>query len=518
MEWFFRADLERFDEPSYGSGGVEFESEGIAGQLTSVVGPVKKFLPHIIAVVVIAAIAWFAYDYFFGSVVSVTITVKDTEGKLLDDSMIKIFAAGSSEPLFDGTGSSTYAVSLKAGTYRYEANAPGYAIKKSSFDVSSEETGPIIKLQQDIDVEIVNFEQDFPESLFVGGSKQFSVQLKNHSGSSESIELVAESDLEGYELVGTTQITIPANSTQAVSVEIIVPASTVVKDQKNGDEKTAVLRVKYTEEQGKTDFVLYPNPGLEISLSDADFGAKARENYNKDEEEISIKNSNYFPIEDLELSVEITSSTNNDPTSVLTWFQFTEIANQEKPWRIEISSIPAKGSIKKELQVVLPMTAKKELGIKGNIVLDAPFLSEPIKETLTLDVKESAEFGIELSLSPRSPIEIEWGSTLGKYEDKIITINVKNSGKLDLENLVFSVANSTVCSTGWLEFIENSIDSLRTGETEGLKLNASAPIAMRGQEQSKYCDIRHRFDNPAVAGTYAEGVEKSFIEIVPETD
>jgi len=523
---FFMADFDKFDDPNYSSDAdfgkgeqiSELDGESVVDQAMQALGPVRPFLPHIIAAIVIIAIGLFAFDYFVASVLNVTVTVEDTEGKLLNDSKLKIFVVGNSQPIFESQGNSTYAIQLKPGSYRYEADAPGYAIKKSSFEVSAEQTNATIRLEQDIDVEIVNFEQSFPKSLFVGGSKQFEVHLKNNSNSSETVELLAESDLEEFDFVGLDTITISGNSTETVQIEIAVPASATVKDKKEGDEKSAVLRIKYTEEKGNADFVLYQNPSLEITLSDADFSAKARQNYNKDEDEISIKNNNDFPIEGLTLRVEITSATNNDPAQVLTWFQFTEIANQENPWYMEISSIPADTTIKKELQVVLPMTAKKEQDIKGNIILEAPFLSEPIKKTLTLDIKESAEFGLSLSLSPSSPIEIEWDSTLGKYEDKMLNLRVKNEGQLNLENIVFSIANSTVCSEDWLELIENSIDLLAAGETQELKLNASAPIAVRNQEISKYCNMRYRFDSPVVSGTYVEETEIGFAEIVPQPD
>lgn len=510
------ADFDRFDEPRYSGEEIEFEKEGIEGQISGSIEPVKRFLPQIIAIVAIVAIAWFAYDYFIGSMVQVTLTVEDTEGKLLDNSSIKIFASGTNEPLFEGSGSSTYSVSLKSGTYRYEARAPGYAVKKSSFDINPESLGQEVKLAKDLDIEILNFEQDFPDKLYVGGTKQFSIQLKNNSSSAETIDLVAESDIEGYELVGAENIDIPANSTQAVELEISIPVSTSVKDERDGDEKEAVLRIKYTNERGEADSVLYPNPALKIILSEADFSAKARENYNKDQDEITVKNNNYFPVEDLVLSIEITSATKNSPTEVFSWFSFTEIANQSNPQQIEISSIPKRSSVEKELQVILPMTAKKEPDIKGNVVLNAPFLSEPIKETLTLDVKEEAEHKIEVSLSPTSPIEIEWDDVLGTWEEKMIVLKAKNDGQLSLHNVVFSVANQVVCSNDWLVLVENSIDELSIGETAELKLNVSAALAVRGQESSKYCNMRYRYDDPVVSGTYVENTLTAFIEIAPQ--
>jgi len=510
------ADIDRFDSASYSDEPVEFEDEGIGSQVGEALGPVKKFLPAIIAIIVIGAIGWFAYDYFIGSVFSFNIDVRDTESKPLNDSNLKVFAPGSNELLFEGSGSSAYDLALKAGNYRYEARAPGYAIKRSSFEVSAENNSATIKLDKDIEVEILNLGQDFPNKLYVGGKKQFTVRLKNDSSSSETVSLVADGALEDFELIGTENITLKANTTTSVPIEISIPNDAEVDDEKNGDELEAVLRIKYTNKKGEADFTLYPNPSLKISVDEASFRAKARENYNKDQDEIKVDNDNYFPVEDLTLSIEITSATKNNRSEVEKWFQFTEIANQPNPQSIEITSIPGRGDVRKELQVIIPLTAKKELDIKGNVVLTAPFLSEPIKRTLTLDVTEEAEYKLELSLSPRSPIEIDWDSILGNYREELLTLNAKNEGQLDLHNIVISIANSVECNNSWLELIENSIDVLTVGETETLKLNASAPLAVRGQERDVYCNLRYRYDNPISSGSYVEDTLIGFIEVVPK--
>ena len=507
-------DFDRFDNPSYSSEQVEFEDESPLGQAMTAVGPVKKFLPAIIALVVIAAIGWFAYDYFIGSMLPVTLSVEDTEGKPLDESSIKVFAEGQTQPVFEDSGLSTYELKLKPGNYRHEITAPGYMVKKSTFLVSAAKDAknePIATLVKDIDVDIQNFEQNFPKKLFVGGKATFSVQLKNQANSAATVELVSEGGIAG--MIESGLITLPANSTQEASLEINVPAGTAIKDAKKGDKKNAVLRVKYTAKKSQIDFVLFPNPALEIKLDEANFGAKAGE---KDSDEISIKNGNDFAIDGLVLTIEITSAINNSPGEVRQWFQFTEVANQPNPQEITISSIPANATVTKELQAIVPTTAQKEAGIKGNVVLGAPYLSEPIKKTLTIDVTQGAEYGISATLTPTSPLDIEWSETLGGYEDKMLDLKVKNTGKLGLENIVFAVANNVICDTDWLILIEDTIDSLPAGETRTLKLSASAPIAIRGRETPKYCSLRYRFDDPTKPGVYVEETLTNFIEVNPK--
>ncbi len=509
-------NFDKFDNPSYGGENVEFEDESIVGQAQNAIEPIKKFIPHIIGIIIVLAIAWFAYDFFIGSMVSATVTIQDTEGKLLEGSSLKIFATGSTEPLFKESGQSIYDVPLKAGNYRYEVTAPGYSVKKSSFEISAEDNTPTVQLSKDLELEVISFDQTFPNKLYAGGEARFDIQIKNSSNSSETAEIVAEDDIEGMITIGS--ITVPGNSTQSASVTITVPNNISIDDEKNGDEKKATVRVKYTNEKGSAEFTLYPNPAEKLSVNSASLKAKAKENENKDEATIKIKNDNYFEITDITLSIEITSATKNTPSEVEKWFQFTEIANQDNPQQITITSIPGREDVKKELQVVLPLTAKKEPDIKGNVVINAPYLSEPIKQTLTLDIREEAGYGIDISLSPRSPIDIEWDSTNGRYTDQIIDLKVKNEGQLTLRNLVFSIANNTICSIDWIILVENSIDTLNVGSTQALKVKASAPLAVRGQESSKYCNLRYRFDNPIVTGTYVEDTLTAFIEVAPQPD
>ena len=505
------ADFDKFDDPAY-SGDVEFEDESPIGQITGAIGPLKKFLPHIIALIVIVVVAFLAYDFFIGSMLSVTVTIKNTEGKMLNDNSIKIYAEGQDEAIFTDSESSIYDLQLKPGTYRYVVAADGYDEAKSSFTVSADDKEPVIKIKKDLDIDIIDFEQNFPEKLYAGSTSTFSIKLKNNSDeAAENVELVAEDDIERWVdvIVGTIQ----PNSIKDVQIEITVPQNAEITDEDEGDQKTAAIRVKYTTKKADSDFVLYVNPAVKMDLDEASFSAGAGE---KDQDTIGVENNNKFPIEDLTLMIEITSATNNSKSEIEQWFQFTEVANMPNPQEIEITRIEARGDVEKELQVIIPITAQKEDDIKGNIILNAPYLAEPIKITLTLDVKKGADYGI--AVSTRSPVDIEWDETIGNYEEKIVDIKVKNTGNLNLENIVLSISNKVICDNSWLTLIDYQISTLPAGATEELKAKISAPIAIRGREESKHCNLHYRYDDPTRSGIYVEKDFTDFIEIVPEPD
>ena len=505
------ADFDKFDDPSY-SGDVEFEDESPIGQVTGAIGPLKKFLPHIIALIVIVVVAFLAYDFFIGSMLSVTVTIEDTEGKMLNDNSIKTYAEGQDEAIFTDKDSSIYDLQIKPGTYRYIVAADGYDEAKNFFTVNTDDKIPVIKIKKDLDVDIIDFEQNFPKKLYAGSTTNFSIKIKNNDDlPAENVEIVAENDIEGW--INASVGTIQPNSTKDVQIEIVVPKNAEISDEEEGEQKTAGIRVKYTTKKADSDFVLYSNPAVNMDLDEVSLGAGAGE---KDQDTVGIENDNDFPIENLTLSIEITTATNNSPDEIEQWFQFTEVANQSNPQEIEITRIEAGEDVEKELQVIIPITAQEEEDIKGNIILNAPYLSEPIKRTLTLDVTEGADYGI--AISTRSPVDIEWDEIIGGYEEKIIDIEVDNTGNLDLENIVLSISNKVICNNSWLTLIDYQISNLPEGETEKLKARITAPISVRGREESMHCNMHYRYDDPTRPGVYVEKDFTDFIEIVPEPD
>ncbi|MCX6799131.1 MAG: hypothetical protein NTW59_03485 [Candidatus Diapherotrites archaeon] len=484
---------DKFDQPISSDRQLRIEEEGIGAKLSGI----KPHLKKIIALVVIAVVAWFA------------------EGTPLAASL-KVFAEGSDTPVFSDSGDDTYTFSLRNGKYRFEAKASeaGYAQFNQSLTVSPASKPDEIKLPKTINVGIVDFDSVFPQQLFVGESRQLLVQLKNNGSSAVPVELVAEGDLDGIASSGT--VTLFPNSTGQVALNVNVPESTVVKDKTKGDAKTATVRVKFTNEEQDAKFTLLPNPSTGIEVNSPSFSAKALEGKNKDTVDITITNKNGFPLTDVNVSVEITAASKNNAADVLEWFKFSEIADQPKPWAISIDAIPAKGKAVKELMVELPLTAKKESDIKGNIVVSAPYLSIPVKKTLTLGITEEATYGLQLTLAQKPPYDISWNSTSGKYEEKNGTLSVKNTGQAELHNIVVSIGNESDCSTDWLTLVESTIDSLGAGKTAPLRFNFTAPIAMRGNESVMKCDVAYRFDNPAQLGVYVQDTENEFIQINPK--
>ena len=505
---------DKFEDPTSSSQSVQFEDESILAKAKGAVGPLKKNSKKIIAAAVVLIVAVFAYNYFIASVKEVTLAVSDTEGKALDNSSIKVFAEGSEEPIFSDSENSSYKLSLRIGKYRVEARAPEYSAAKESIDIGEKDNSIEITLVKNINVDIVDFEAVFPKQLIAGETRQVTVQLKNKSNSTLQPVLVPEGDLRG--MMSNVSATIAPNATQTVTLAITVPDSIEIKDQKIGDAKTASLRVQYTKEKASAKFTLMPNPGKLIEINGVEFSVKAVEGYNKQAKEITVNNKNPFPLEGLTLSVEITDSEKNPAASVLRWFKFSEIADQPDPWKITIGRIEAKKSAKKELMVDIPLSAKKELDIKGNIVLGASYLPQEIKKTMTLDITQEAGYGITIALSPKPPYQIAWNSAIGKYEEKSITMSVKNSGQIPLSNFLFTIGNATSCSTDWLELLEYTVDSLEKGGTAAIRMKATAPLAQRGNESTMHCNLAYSYDDPIVLGSKVDGAQADFAQVAPE--
>jgi len=247
-------------------------------------------------------------------------TPEEKEGDYQDAS-IKVYAEGSDSAIFNESGQSTYSLQLRYGSYRVEAGAEGYAVKRESIDIGPNETDVEIVVQKSIDVKIIGFEAAFPEQLFVGQAKQVEVQLENRSSSSQQVELVPTGDLEG--VLQEAVVSLAPGATETTTLEVSVPGNTSIKDTSKGDEKKGGIRIKYTGEKAEAEFTILPDPGAKITLSDADFSAEAIKGKNKDTVTIKATNRNKFALDGLVLSIEIpqSSAMENDADEVKSWFR-----------------------------------------------------------------------------------------------------------------------------------------------------------------------------------------------------
>lgn len=501
-------DLDRFDSPSYDVDDVEYEGEGIMGTLGPVLNPIKKNIKIIVAVVVLLIIAYVAYDFFIGSMQEATVVIQDTEGDPISNNKLTLYDSAGGK-IKSEEGNDRYVFQLKSGEYRYEAEAPGYKTKKSTFDVSESEPVEIV-LEKNWGVEIVDFEDNFPSQWIAGQTRTVEFQVKNSDSVPRNIFVLFEGDLENW--ADTKEVAIPANGTQTVSFEVSIPRNQEFSktEQKSGKKLNAKARIKETTDNQTKGFTLSPAPEITFTISGFPGGMDAGEVDTRGK--IKINNNSDFPIENITLTIEV-------PERVQSWFQFQEKVGEPEAWTISIPRIDADSDITKAVRIDVTPIAELET-ITGKVMLSASFIQPSLEETFNLEVENTANFGLELTA--KNTMKIDWDPLSSNFEEIIETVKVKNVGDLAIEGIRVSVKNSLVCSTDWLELVQESVPPLGPNDSYEITMKVSAPIAQRGNETRMLCKLGYRYYNPLAGNIgqpeHKEGEMEGEIAVEPQPD
>ncbi len=486
------AGMKDFDDPGmFGSEAEEYASDSPLDLITDNLG-------KIIAVIVILAVAFFAYDYFIASVKDVSITVDNTEENGVNSS-IKIYASGATEPVHEESGKDSFNFQLRAGEYNLEVDAPNYKKQRISLSVDRESGADSkLELEKDIDVEIESFSA--PEQIIQGETLQAAISFKNTSSKTETISLVVDGG--GIELESAPeQIVVPAKGTAQATITISVPDG--FDAGTSGKNVKPEMRILFLNEKEDFEIKVLPTPEIEIEGNktqsfDADAGDLDTT------EKIKVDNKSNFDITDLILEIEITDTENNKfigTEKIREWFQFVPNESPDK-WQIAIPVIEKSDDVEFTMYIKPPITAKEDI-IIGNLVVSADYLPVPKKIAFQLEIGKSAE--VELDVNPKSSLydfEIGLDSTTGEYEvDRDQYIDVKNSGSVEIRNI--NIVVSPNCED-WIGFTTgSSLSSLKKGESKKLYLTITVSSGtLVGTE--KECEISYFYDDP-LGGSRKQG-------------
>ncbi len=449
------------------------------------VSDAKKFLKEnagkIIAVIVILGVIYFAYDFFIGSIREVNIYVKDYEKEPIENSQIKIIDS-SGHKVFEKEGSSYYLVNLRKGSYIVEVSATGFKKATETIEVS-EDSSITIKLEKDLPLEIISLE--FPERLFLGQEFTASAYVKNTGNYSSKPEVLLEDALEEF-TCELDRVIVGAHSTEEVKIFCKVPSGILIKG--SCEQKTAKARIKYLASSEQAKFELCNAP--EIALGDVSFSVNPV-SMPKQKKDISIKNNAKFEIEGTELSIEIVSATKNAPEEIKSWLAFTRVTSEPR-YKRALPAIGAKETVYEPLEITLPPWARAET-VYGNIVLNAPFLNEPIKSDLVIKITKEAKVQLKPTISP-SKISIYERD--GQIDEQTVKLTITNQGDLKVENLDVIIENSGECTQEWLKPLKTlSIAEIDAKKSAIVALIASAPSSVP-QNTTMRCILSLSYENP----------------------
>ncbi|MFH1256851.1 MAG: hypothetical protein V1494_06195 [Candidatus Diapherotrites archaeon] len=489
-------DFDRFDSPSYGS-GVEIVEETPLGRAMEVGEQGKKFLPLIVLVIVIAAIGWFAFDFFVGSYHDVSFTVNDTEGDSIggwtvqvsgEDGMpIKELKAGDS-------------IKLKQGSYSYDAGAPGYKAVSGALSVGSEGTKETVVLEKNVSLEL---SLDFPATLYTGQTKEIDVSLSNKESGEEAIEIVAGGDLASIvsslelQAGGTRLSSIPPGITDA---KIVLKVKDDVSKDKIKEGLSAELRVKglnnkNAKASAKFELVKLDLSKIKLSLSNLSFGAvSAGKTVTKI---IDVTNSTGSEIDGISVGLSISTAGDNDPATAEQWFEISPTT---------IDSLPSGSSGKTVVTVIFrpPVSAQAD-SIAGTVNFSNDFWSSKINLVSTSVKATEIKFSVS---GVQKSYSIKKDSGTGLYTTELEQVTVKNSSDVPVSLITINAeCNGTI--SNWISINPDLFQSLDAGDDQLINMQINVPNT-EPAESIKYCFFRLDYADPA-SGSQVNAFEQQFV-------
>lgn len=433
---------------------AELYEESPIDKAKNILGPIiekaKENKKIIIAVLLIAILGFFAYDFLIGSVKQVSFSVKDSEGNPINAS-IKIFSE-KGEELQRTTANQQ--IQLKTGNYKIDIIAPEFkSIRAREIQITANEQ-KLIVLEKDLDFEISG---TLPEIFFTGQETAITLTIKNNETTEEQANLVLEGDAEKtMEIEYSKPIALIPGDNQ---IEATIKVDKDAEGKDTGENKTIAIRIegltnKKAKIEAKYSLIKFDERKLTVKFGTSDKADFREQDAGKTvSNTIKVENKNDFEINDIQIEVEITSTEFSDKEEVKKWFEFS-------PSNILNVSKQNTGTITIILKIPETMEfpqGKETETIKGVIYVRTSFY----EKQLPLDLKVNKQktgitiAGIQATYNPREKD--------GEYPIETGYIEIKNTGEVLLENFqVLVECNSK--NESWLKIgagqTETEFDSL----------------------------------------------------------
>ena len=470
---------------------AEIYEKGPLDSAREIAGPLiekaKANRKKIVAGIIVLAVLFLAYDFFIGSVRTVSFSVSDTEGnpvsasiRVLDTSGNEVARAKSGEQL-----------SLKAGAYKIDVLSTDFKTLRA-YPVNVSENGAIpVKLEIDKSIELAG---TLPGTFATGETKEFTLTLKNNESLQENVKLVLEGDAAKVMKLDFGGAINAAPGDNIVSVKLNVDKSVDSKDLGKGKKFT--IRIEGLDNSkakvsGSYELVQFNDSKLKVkfgsSTTTANFGTvEAGETQAK---QLKVENENDFEIKDIKIEVDITSTEFTDASEVKTWFEFSPAntvsvdAKNDSPIIGITLRVPADVSFPE---------GKIEETIKGVIYFRTSFF----EKQLSLDLKISKpKTGISVS-GIRDSYTIQKKDS--QYPPERGFIEIRNSGEVLLNDFdVIVICDST--GVNWLTVnsgsTEAKFDSLAARETEKIPFEISIPASAK-KDDTANCRVGVLYSEP----------------------
>lgn len=438
----------------------------------SVVEKVRPHLKKIIAAVVILAVLFFAYDFFIGSVKTVSFKVTDTEGNQIEAG-IKVMSSNGQEIKRLKSGE---ALGLKSGDYRIDVQASGYKTLRGKTITVSDSAEISEELESDRELELAG---QFPSSFATGDKKEFRVTVTSNEKEPLEAVLLLEGDAKNAMEIGYDKpLTILPGSND---IDVTLTTKKDAADKYIGQGKTGIIRIegldnKKAKIEGKYSLTRFQEGKFRVTVNSSD-----RINYGKIragetvEKTLKVENDNKFDISDIKAGVKISSTEFSKPEEVEKWFAFSPT-----------DTLSINSGTEGQLTIVLntPLghqfpSGKETESINGVVNVTTSFVSKQLQ--LALDIQKVA-VGITISgIQPTYNIQKKDGA----YKKQAGFIEVRNSGEVLLTDVEAKVQCNPAASS-WISFegsaVEYQIQSIAKDQTQQVPYTIDVPATAKPAE------------------------------------
>ena len=480
----------KYDTP--GEDGIEIVDDSPVGKAKEAAGAaggaLKKYWIFIVLGIVVLAAGYFAYDFFVGSVKTVSFDVTDTEGNAVTAS-VRVFDSGNKEVGHVGGSGS---LQLRKGNYTYKISSAGFKPEEDIFTVESDNRVDV-QLQKNIQLELSG---DIPDALVQGESKTMTFTISNTGDEVVETGLVFEGTAfttANASFSYQNPVVVAPDSQTEVVVEVDVKETAKTGTALTGTVRVEGLKGGKAQVTGPVEIVKFGNDSIRISPISIDYSSVNEGALGS--KQLTIENKNEFEVKDLHLEVEVLTQRWTDAATIKSWFVISEndfsiFPEEKKVVTLNVSPVVGESSI--------PSSEKFE-DITGKLVISNTYYAKDVPIKMKVN-KSEVEVSIKGFTIPA------FSTKDGEYPPKTLTLTISNDGKLEIGEVTVSntdAADKCRTDTGkdvpqWIKLDETQLGAIQPGESRQVKYFVNPQGGVEGE--TAICKVTVRYFNPRTGG------------------
>lgn len=494
---------------NYTMGGDPYGGQPPAssGPLGPILDLLRNNIKTLIILIIVGAAGFYAYDYFIGSQVNVTIQITDLQGESVPNVSGYLETASGDRVDKSGFSGNEKRITLRRGEYAIRAQAEGYQIVNGgNITVDTAADAPktfkvTMAKQTSISFRASN---TFPEKILEGQELTVPIAFDN-SGKTETleVEITTSPKINGLS-IEMAPASMVVSSAGAEAVLLVTAAPSLTVDSK-GQNVVVTLTIKGTQKKESFTLNVRKRPSFQVTPTNLTLTTTAGKPILG--KTITITNNDKVEyVFEPEMVIEVTES-NNSAESIPEWFSVVNVSPSSGTLRT--SSPDNKAIITFEVRPPASAIADQ---ISGVIRISTDYWNTAIPFGLSITAAKNL---INVAISPSNFTIRREGSV---FENKNAILSLTNSTTFDIENIQITLDDPAGCSS-YIKFDEAGVVILPKDATSGqnkkdIQVTITAPASAK-VDQVKACNILVTYDDPTNPGSKISPAISKLVQITP---